>query len=412
MLKIYVCGPTVYNDPHIGNLRPVITFDLSLKAQRALGNDFMFVHNITDIDDKIINRALEQNKSEKEIADLYFKKYQKLLKDLNIDTITKLDKVTDNLDLIIDYINQLILSENAYCDEKGNVWFDILKNKEAYGSVSKQKIDNMIFEDNSLHKKFKGDFALWKSTTIGIKFDSIFGLGRPGWHTECCALIYKYFKDEGVDIHGGGMDLTFPHHENENIQHYSLFKKPLTKKWLRCGQINLDGEKMSKSLGNVILADKFISEYNPTILKLIFMNAKVTANINITDELLANMKMIETKYKKVVFKILTQFESKDLLLDPNKNSFINQSLQAVANFDFSDFNFLINNEIKNFNKDNNIEQARNIYFLLSVFHPELTSEKLYKDDIKNFNEWRSFIDEKDYKKADEIRAKLMKKNII
>lgn len=413
MLKIYVCGPTVYNDPHIGNLRPIVTFDFMLKAYRELGKEFKFVHNITDVDDKIINKAIQLDIKESEVASFYFKSYQKILRKLNVNTISKIEKVTHNMSYINKYINRLYESGSAYKDVNGNVWFDVLKNKDSYGVVSNQNLDNMVFEENSLHKKFKADFALWKSTAVGIKFYSNFGAGRPGWHTECCALIDKHFGQNGVDIHGGGMDLTFPHHENENIQHYALYGKSLTKEWIRCGQLNLDGEKMSKSVGNVILANDFINTYGTTILKLIFFNAKVSANINITKELIENMEAIEIKYKKVLFKIFTLFKDKIISNEAyEKSEIVLKALESVSKLEFSDFNFQLNNEIRQFNKSPSLERAKDIFFILSLFHKELTSINSYKKYLDIYDKWHYFIGIKDYKSADKLREKLIKNHLI
>ncbi len=311
------------------------------------------------------------------------------------------------------YINRLYESGNVYKDVNGNVWFDVLKNKDSYGVVSNQNLDNMVFEENSLHKKFKADFALWKSTAVGIKFYSNFGAGRPGWHTECCALIDKHFGQNGVDIHGGGMDLTFPHRENENIQHYALYCKPLTKEWIRCGQLNLDGEKMSKSVGNVILANDFINTYGTTILKLIFFNAKVSANINITKELIENMEAIEIKYKKVLFKIFTLFKDKIISNEAyEKSEIVLKVLESVSKLEFSDFNFQLNNEIRQFNKSPSLERAKDIFFILSLFHKELTNINSYKKYLDIYDKWHYFIGIKDYKSADKLREKLIKNHLI
>ncbi len=408
MLKIYLCGPTVYNSPHIGNMRAIITYDIVLKAYRALGKEFSFIHNITDVDDKIINRAITENKTEKEISEFYTEEYFKLLDAFDINTITHIEKVTENMELITSYISTLVESENAYLDKDGNVWFNVLNNQKAYGMVSNQILENMQFEEQSSEKKFSADFALWKKTTVGIKFNSPFGSGRPGWHTECCALINKHFGPYGVDLHGGGMDLTFPHHENENIQHYALYHQPLAKEWLRCGQINLNGEKMSKSLGNIIAAKDFLNKFGPSILKLIFTNAKLTANINITDELIDNMIKLEIKYQKLIFKFLTNFKQDELI--DNESDQVIKMLESISNTDFSNFNFILNEEIKLFNKTHSLNNAKNIFTIINIIYPELTRISRYAEGLKLFDEWNSFIGKKDYENADKIRTKLIKSN--
>lgn len=409
MKKIYVCGPTVYNDVHIGNMRPILTFDLMLKGLRETKTPFKFIHNITDIDDKIIKRAIDLKTSEKEVSTKYMNLYFELLKMLDIDTVSKFEKVTDNMELIINFINELIKSGNAYQDKDGNVWFDVKKNEKYYGIVSKQQLDKMNFDDEiNENKHFKADFALWKKTNVGIKFNAPFGEGRPGWHTECVVLINKHFKGQTIDIHGGGMDLTFPHHENENIQHYALYKKPLANQWFRCGQINLEGVKMSKSLGNIILAKDFIEKHGPSVLKLIILSSKISTPINITNELISNMKTIEMKYQKLIFKFLTTFN--DFLKEKtqfNKDDY-QKIMIALSNGDFANYNFLINEQIKNFNKNKDLATAQLIYKVLSIIHPEITNKNRYTEALNDFSKWTIEVTKKNYQKADEIREKMIK----
>ncbi|WP_406614360.1 cysteine--tRNA ligase [Mycoplasma corogypsi] len=406
MLKIYVCGPTVYNDPHIGNMRPIVTFDLILKAARFLGISFEFVHNITDIDDKIIKAALENNVSEKEIATKYSESYLELLKNFNIDTVTKLEYVTENIDTISEFISKILENNSAYIKEN-NVWFDVDKNKNHYGDVSNQKLDNMLFEDLQYQKNHPADFALWKSTTTGIKFNSPFGLGRPGWHTECAALILKNFGNQGVDIHGGGMDLTFPHHENENIQFLSVTGNPITKKWLRIGQINLNGEKMSKSLQNVILAKDFINEYGADVLKFIFLLSSFTGTINIDEALIANVKKILRRIKIVFF---TAHKNQLINQETNFNS-TKLALDALYNLNFAEFNKIVNKLLKEANSGVNTEAILNIVQIFTILQFEC-SKFDYSEAIQLFNHWNELKAKSDYKNADIVREQLQKLELV
>ncbi|WP_033179062.1 class I tRNA ligase family protein, partial [[Mycoplasma] anseris] len=203
MKKYYLCGPTVYNYPHIGNIRPTVTFDLMIRAQKFLGEEIFYLHNITDIDDKIIKRAIEENKTEKEISSLYEEYYWSLFKQFNLELPTKAVRVTDSLNDLYSYIQKLIENKAAY-QVGTNVFFDTSKFKEIYGTISGQKIENLVSDDNELGKNNPRDFALWKETQVGVKYDSPFGLGRPGWHTECSCFIAKYFNGESLDFHGGG----------------------------------------------------------------------------------------------------------------------------------------------------------------------------------------------------------------
>ncbi|WP_324673004.1 class I tRNA ligase family protein [Mycoplasma sp. 888] len=410
MLKIYVCGPTVYNDVHIGNMRPIVTMDLILKAAKQLGIEYKFVHNITDIDDKIIKKAQEQGVSETQVSEKYGNLYLDLLKQFNVDTITVIEYVTENIDLIDNFIQRLIKSNNAYLDNEGNVWFDVIKNQNDYGIISNQKIENMKFEDSELssNKKSPADFALWKNTTEGVKYNVSFGEGRPGWHTECVALIEKHFGDSGLDIHGGGMDLTFPHHENENIQFYVLNQKQLSSKWLRTGQINLNGIKMSKSLQNVILASDFLKKYSADYFKMILILNSFTGLINIDENLINNVEVTFKKISKIYFL--------NARLNKQNNSQINNELAKQAftyifEQRFSDFNKLINDLIKNINKDKN---TLDIATLVYIFNNLGFGFKKfdYKKYVPIYQKWQAFLAQKDYQNADKLRNELIENNLI
>ncbi|MFV8401107.1 class I tRNA ligase family protein [Mycoplasma sp. 2634B] len=409
MIKVYTCGPTVYNDVHIGNLRPILTMDLILKAHRALGHDFNFVHNITDIDDKIINKAIETNQSENQVARFYADKYLDILSKFHVDTISHLEYVTENMNLITDFIQKLIDLKAAYQDSEGNVWFDVLKYQNAYGTVSNQKIENMKSEENeySNFKKSPFDFALWKKTKVGIVYDSPFGKGRPGWHTECAVLIYKHFNQEGVDIHSGGMDLTFPHHENENIQFVAATGNVIAQNWLRTGQINLNGMKMSKSLQNVILPKDFLQTYSPDVLKTIFLQNGFTSEINIDDNTLESVTAFINKIKRIYFN--------GYLEKVDENSYDKElfeiAMQAIANLRFSDFNKLVNDFIKQANKTKESKYLATIIKIFNILQYEFNSIDFEKF-AAIYHQWKELIAKKDYAAADNLREILMNNNLI
>ncbi|MFV8468214.1 class I tRNA ligase family protein [Mycoplasma sp. VS292A] len=409
MIKVYTCGPTVYNDVHIGNLRPILTMDLILKAHRALGNEFNFVHNITDIDDKIINKAIATNQSEQEVATFYANKYLELLQKFNIDTITHLEYVTANMDLIVAFIQKLLDLGAAYQDSEGNVWFDVIKYQNHYGVVSNQKIENMISEENEYSnlKKSPIDFALWKKTKVGVVYDSPFSKGRPGWHTECAVLIYKHFGQEGVDIHSGGMDLTFPHHENENIQFYALTNQPIAQNWLRTGQINLNGMKMSKSLQNVILPKDFLQNYSPDVLKTIFLQNGFTSEINIDSNTLESVNALINKIKRLYFAAyLDQINLKDYDIE----LFV-QAMQAIANLRFSDFNKLINEIIKQANKTKEAKYFATVMQIFNVLGYEFNQID-FASYANIYHQWKELLAQKNYQAADQLREVLVNNNLI
>ena len=248
-ITMYCCGPTVYNDVHVGNIRPIITFDVLNRYFLFFKKQVKFVHNITDIDDKIIKTAKQNNENELELSNRYYLRYVNILKLLNIDTNMIMPKVSENLNGLISYIQELINSKHAYVSN-GDVYFDV-KSIDNYGCVSHQKIDELISGvriENSSNKKSNLDFALWKKTTEGINWDSPWSKGRPGWHSECSYFINKYFGKQ-VEIHGGGVDLKFPHHENENAQNLAISHLNIAKIWMHVGHININNKKMAKSEG-------------------------------------------------------------------------------------------------------------------------------------------------------------------
>ncbi|EFF41531.1 class I tRNA ligase family protein, partial [Mycoplasmopsis alligatoris] len=403
----YVCGPTVYSDLHIGNIRPITTIDLFLKANRNLNIPFIFVHNITDIDDKIINKAIELKVDELEISTKYAKQYKELLNALKIDTITHLVYVRKNMDLITDYIQELLNNKSAYFDLNKNVLFDVKKYENNYGIVSKQKIDKMIFENENVQKNHPSDFALWKNTNIGVKFNSSFGPGRPGWHTECSALIKKYFNGESLDIHSGGIDLKFPHHENENIQHFALYNRQITKKWLHCGHINFAGQKMSKSLGNVVLAKDFLEQYGPNVFRMIQLLSDITSPMNLDEEFIKNAQKAFSKIKQLSFK---------LFLQDNLSNEINQELYKELNlkiveFNNSRFNFILNQQLKNLNKNFDFIIANT---LIKVFKDlGFSFDFLVYEKMKNvYLDWQKELSNKNYESADKYRKILIDNELI
>ncbi|MDE7221949.1 MAG: cysteine--tRNA ligase, partial [Ureaplasma sp.] len=295
-VSMYNCGPTVYNHIHIGNARPLVTFDVLHRLLKYLKRDVKYVLNITDIDDKIINAAKNKNMSELELSNYYADQYFLILNKLNILPMIN-PKVTDNIEGIVDYINQLVLKNNAYFNEIGDIYFDVTS-IDGYGSISHQNMDKLIsgtrvyIDEN---KKNLNDFVLWKKTNSGIKWDSPWFKGRPGWHSECSYLINKLIGKQ-VTIHGGGMDLKFPHHENENAQNLALYNCDLAKVWLHIGMININNEKMSKSLNNFILVKDILQSYSWQSLRWFFYQSGIANPLNYTED---TMNQMENELKKI-----------------------------------------------------------------------------------------------------------------
>lgn len=330
-VSIYVCGPTVYDSPHIGNMRPVVIFDVLRRFLEYLGYRVQFVSNFTDVDDKIINRAFEQGVSEKFIAEKYIAEYKTLLSQLNVETATLNPRVTEHIEEIISYIKDLIKKEAAYIAD-GDVYFRVSSIKN-YGELSKIKVDDLIvgarIEEND-KKESPLDFALWKKTDKGICWNSPWSKGRPGWHTECCVMIDSIFPNHLIDIHGGGFDLKFPHHENEIAQAKAQNGNRIANIWMHNGFVNIDNEKMSKSIGNVTLAKDVVARYGGNATRMLMLSAHYRAPVNFTSTIMENvaneLNKITISYKQLASRLQLENVDISLLKENNMGAF----LEALA----------------------------------------------------------------------------------
>ena len=280
-IKIYLCGVTVYDESHIGHARTIIVFDVLRKYLENKNIQVELIQNFTDVDDKIINKAKEENVSAQEISNRYIENYFRDFDKLNIKHATNYPKATEHIEDIIEFIKKLIDKEIAYVSDNG-VYFSVSKFPE-YGKLSKKKIDELksgsrIQVDET--KKDPLDFAVWKFSDVEPVWESPWGKGRPGWHIECSVMSMKYLGGN-FDIHGGGRDLIFPHHENEIAQTEALTKKTFSTYWVHNNFIRFGDEKMSKSLGNVIKARDYMKQYSPEILKFIILSVHYRSELNI-----------------------------------------------------------------------------------------------------------------------------------
>ncbi len=299
-INMYVCGPTVYSDPHIGNMRPIITFDV-LNRLASLEGNVNFVHNITDVDDKIIAKAKELGISEKEVSEKYEAEYLKLLEQVNVKTPTHMPKVMDNIESMISFIEKMVQEGNAY-ESNGSVYFSI-KDFDNYGKLLASELDNIIEIEENADKEDPRDFALWKKTEEGVSWDSPWGKGRPGWHTECSYFINKYFGENGLDVHGGGIDLKFPHHINEAAQYEACCKVEETSKvWSYVGHLFFDDEKMSKSVGNIVSAKEFINEHGAETLRMVMLQTSMLKPIDLSDDVINNANKLVEKIRNAIVK--------------------------------------------------------------------------------------------------------------
>jgi len=322
-VKIYVCGPTVYDDSHLGHARSAIAFDLLHRVLKANNYNVIMTKNFTDIDDKIIKKMHQTGQSLEEITNTYINAYKKDMETLNILPNTFEPKATQNVQIMIDMINDLMSKDIAYKISDG-VYFDVSKDKE-YGSLSKRASDeNSIARvESNNEKRNSSDFALWKfEKEDDVAYDSPFGKGRPGWHIECSAMINKHlaYKDEEyqIDIHGGGADLLFPHHENEAAQTRCSTKKHLAKYWMHNGFVNINGEKMSKSLGNSFFLKDILKSYSGEVIRFYLLTAQYRANFNFNEEdLISSKKRLDKLYrvKKRVYGLGKSVVNKDFKND-------------------------------------------------------------------------------------------------
>ncbi|KHF39047.1 cysteine--tRNA ligase [Halalkalibacter okhensis] len=290
-VKMYVCGPTVYNYIHIGNARPPIVYDMVRRYLEYRGFDVTFISNFTDVDDKIIRAANEIGEDVFQVANRFIEAYHQDTCALGVKEADIHPRVTETMPEIISFIGALIEKGFAY-ESSGDVYFRTRKFKD-YGKLSSQSIDDLrsgarIEVDE--RKEDALDFVLWKAAKEGeISWESPWGEGRPGWHIECSAMVKKYLGDT-IDIHAGGQDLSFPHHENEIAQSEALTEKPMANYWLHNGFINIDNEKMSKSLGNFVLAKDIIRQHSAEVVRFFMLTAHYRSPINFSDELLEGAK--------------------------------------------------------------------------------------------------------------------------
>lgn len=286
-IKMYVCGPTVYNKIHIGNARPAIVFDMVRRYLEYRGYEVYFVSNFTDVDDKIIRAARELGEDVEVLAERYIDAYFKDTEALGVKKADVHPRVTETMPEIIQFIEKLIEKGYAY-EADGDVYFSTSKFKD-YGKLSSQSIQDLQLGariEVGEKKKEPLDFTLWKRAKEGeISWDSPWGKGRPGWHIECSAMVKKHLGDT-IDIHAGGQDLTFPHHENEIAQLESLTGKKMANYWLHNGYIQVNNEKMSKSLGNFILVEEIIEKYRPEVVRFFILGSHYRSPLNFDEEAL------------------------------------------------------------------------------------------------------------------------------
>ncbi|MDQ7067901.1 MAG: cysteine--tRNA ligase [Sulfurimonas sp.] len=302
---LYVCGPTVYDDAHLGHAKSALVFDLLTRVLTANGLDVTYARNITDIDDKIIKKAIAQDRDIKEITDYYTDSFHKEMEAIGVKRPDIEPKATESLEAMFDMIQKLIDTNHAYTTKDGDVYFDTesdAKYLTLSGRVQNEDEKQERVVSSEL-KKNPADFAMWKSVKDGsLTYDSPFGAGRPGWHLECSAMIEKHLARPdtafSIDIHGGGADLLFPHHENEAAQTRCSSNHELANYWMHNGFVNINGEKMSKSLGNSFFLKDALKEYDGEVLRFYLLSTHYRSNFNFnTEDLSIAKKRLDKIYR-------------------------------------------------------------------------------------------------------------------
>ncbi|WP_211360458.1 cysteine--tRNA ligase [Spiroplasma tabanidicola] len=425
-VRIYTCGPTVYNYIHIGNARPLILSDLIVRFLEFKDIKYKYLLNITDIDDKIIDKAIAEGVSEIDIAKKYSEAFLKDLEDLNIKLPTKVIPISSKLLEIIDFIEVLIDKKHAY-EVDGNVYFDISSLANKYGELSKQKKEELnigarVEEDKN--KKNPDDFVLWKKTDKGKKWLAKWSYGRPGWHTECALLIDNFFT-KTLDIHIGGIDLKFPHHENERIQYIAKNNKEVAWVWAHNGHLSINNEKMSKSLGNTILVKDFIKKYGANVLRFMYLNSNYRQPLNINQQTIDQaidwntkvLNLLKTANWKIAINEITL--NNETPIDDNFDSykyitkfkeFMNNNLNTPMIITLLDeMAKNINKQFKNKVLDRTLDKFNAILSTLG-FKYELP--KIDKKTQAKLKEWLESVANKDFENADNLRDVLKEGGII
>ena len=435
-VKMYVCGPTVYNLIHIGNARPMIIFDTVRRYMEYKGYEVNYVSNFTDVDDKIIKKAIEEGVSAEEISTRYIKECKKDMADMNVKPATTAPQATQEIQGMIDMIQTLIDKGYAYPAADGTVYFRVKKFKE-YGKLSHKNLDDLQSGFRSLkvsgedQKEDPLDFVLWKPKKEGEpSWPSPWCDGRPGWHIECSVMSKKYLGEE-IDIHAGGEDLVFPHHENEIAQSECCNGKIFARYWMHNGFLNIDNRKMSKSLGNFRTVRQIGEQYDLQVLRFFMLNAHYRSPLNFSADLMEAAKNSLERILEAAGKLsdrkdnaaVENITEEELALLKEAEGFVTK-FEAAMDDDFNTADALaaIFELVKfantNVNENSSKEFAAGLYEELFKLSDVLGLKIEKKEEILD-KEIEDLIQErqaarkaKDFKRADEIRDELLKKGII
>lgn len=427
-VKMYACGITVSGEAHIGHGYQALIYDIMRKYLQKIGYDVTYARNYTDVDDKIIAKSNETGIPADVYAEKMIENINAVMKDLEVDDPDVWLKATQNIENIIDFVSTLIQKGHAYPTKNGDVYFDV-ESFPAYGQLSNRNIEDAldgVRVDNDDEKKNAYDFALWKSAKAGeICWDSPWGKGRPGWHIECSAMNRAAFGDQ-IDLHGGGRDLIFPHHENEIAQTEALTGKRFVKYWTHNGLIKVNGQKMSKSLGNSLLLTDLLQKYSNEAIKFALLQTNYRNDINVTDTLFPEAE----KHLYNFYTVLAEIEGAGLRVSKDDEDFaskIDKEFNDCMNDDFNTALALGNlfayfKEMKKYGAEKDgkalamANQLRKTYSILGIFkkdakayvtwYESVHAEKI-PDEVTAIAEERwTARQQKDWAKSDELRAKL------
>ena len=431
IVTMYICGPTVYNFIHVGNARPQVIFDVLRRYFVYKGFSVKYLVNFTDIDDKLIKKAIEEKKTVKEIADQYIEEFKTDAKGLLLkEEHTIHPRATDNVEEMIEFIKGLIDKEFAY-ESNGDVYFDISKVKD-YGKLSKKNIEDLISGSRVEVSEIKNnplDFVLWKSAKPEEpSWESPWGNGRPGWHIECSTMARKYLGDT-IDIHAGGEDLQFPHHENEIAQSESLTGKPFANYWMHNGMINIDNQKMSKSLGNFFTVREIGEEYDLEVLRFFLLSSHYRSPMNFSKQNMDQAKSgLERLYigKRNIEKLIENSEVTELsenekeiistidTLELKFNASMDDDLNTADAISalFEVIKYANTNLTKEISKKTLEYVLDRLNVLSEVLGLLCKKEKMLDCEIQELIDQRDQARaDKDYKKSDDIRDELLEKGI-
>lgn len=410
-VSMYVCGPTVYGDIHLGNARPVIFFDVVKRYFNHKGYPVKFVSNITDVDDKIIEKAKELKITEEKLTNTYTKHFIDMTLALGSALPDVMPKATEYVPHMIEYIQDLIDKGFAYANESG-VYFRVTKVKD-YGILSKQNIDELSegvrvsLED----KEDPRDFSIWKTTTDGLNYDSPWGKGRPGWHTECAVMNHEIFGEE-IDIHGGGSDLKFPHHENEIAQTVVHDHHHLAKYWMHVGRLDVNHEKMSKSLGNMTLVKDLIETYDAFAFRFLMVAHHYRQQLNYSDDLMVQFAKEYDKIKRSLKKAFLSISLEKAHTRATDEAQI-ALFESLMDDDFNIPNVVtqIYDLLKQMNKEKDVNRLAVLYQTTKTILDVLGIMPLYEltdEMLQVYRDWEQARINKDYQRADQLRETLLK----